>query len=324
MNFWRQVPTATKVYLAVLGYLIVLLIGLVFVRLSNGSLQGSAIWKFFSQKHDASSITLTPERTINVQASPLPPGSAVINTTASTSVREGPGNQFPEIALLEPDQIVPIEGVSHDKKWWAINLPYYSEGRGWVAVDSVIAENVTKVKEIAFETKEPVSTNTESGASILAIANVNVRSGPDIKYLKIGNIKKGQSAEVIGVSNDNFWWLIKLPDAKNVQGWISRDYVIARNTDNVPIIGPQAGVEQTLAPGSPYLVAVVGVNIRAGPDVTYAVVGQLTQGQLAEIVGVTKDGLWWAINYPAGDAGRGWVAAAYVKTENSGSVPVLK
>ncbi len=324
MNFWKQVPLATKVYLAVLGYLIVLLIGLVFVRMSNGSLQESAVWKFFSQKHNAGQSTLTPELTSNAQATLLPPGSAVINTTANTSVRAGPGNQFTEIALLEPDQIVPIEGVSHDKKWWAINLPYYSEGRGWVAVDSVNAENVTNVKEITFETKEPIVTITGSGASILAIANVNVRSGPDIKYLKIGNIKKGQSAEIIGVSNDNFWWLIKLPGANNIQGWISRDYVVARNTDNVPIVGLQAGVEQTLAPGSPYLVAVVGVNVRAGPDVTYAVVGQLTQGQVAEIVGVTKDGLWWAINYPTGEAGRGWVAAAYVKTENSGSVPVIK
>ncbi len=66
------------------------------------------------------------------------------------------------------------------------------------------------------------------------------------------------------------------------------------------------------------------VNVRAGPDVTYAVVGQLNQGQLAEVIGVTRDGLWWAIKYPAAEGGEGWVAAAYVKTENTGSVPVVK
>jgi len=50
-----------------------------------------------------------------------------------------------------------------------------------------------------------------------------------------------------------------------VQGWISRDYVVTRNAENVPVVGPQVGTEATLVPGSPYLVAVLTVNVRAGP-----------------------------------------------------------
>jgi uncharacterized protein YraI len=324
MNFWKQLPTITKIYLAVLVYLIVLLIGLVFVRMTNGSIQESSLWRLIFHKQSGRNSTLTPALPIVVPTVTFPPGSAILHVLENTPVHDGPGDQFAVIALLEKDQTIRILGVSQDKKWWVIDLPYYTNGRGWVSVERVQAENASNVQVVIPETATPAGADaTGSGATAMAIANVNVRSGPDIKYLKIGNMKKGQSAEVIGASEDHSWWLIKLPDTKNVQGWISRDYVVARNTDNVPVIGSQ-GAGQTIAPGSPYLVAVMTVNVRAGPDITYAVVGQLSQGQLAEIIGVTRDGLWWEIKYPAAEGAMGWVAAAYVKAENAGSVPVTK
>ena len=325
MSLWKQVPKITKVYLAILAYLVVLLVGLVFIRMSNGSIKESSLWKMIAPKQTDSQSEATLAGSALVPTETFPPGSATLHAMGNTQVFDGPGDQYAVIALLEDDQAVRIVGVSQNGQWWAIDLPYYATGRGWVSIDKAKAENVTNVQVIVQETAMPGNLTTpSSGASIMAIANVNVRSGPDVKYLKIGNIKKGQSAEVIGVSDDRFWWLIKLPGTKNVQGWISRDYVIASKTDNVPVVGSQAGAEQTIVPGSPYIVAVMTVNVRAGPDITYAIVGQLNQGQLAEILGVTRDGLWWAIKYPAAEGEQGWVAAAYVKAENSDSVPVMK
>lgn len=325
MSFWKQVPTITKIYLAVLVYLIVLLIGLVIVRWGNGSIRESSLWRLIAHNRNDQKSTLTPDLQAIMPTATFPPGSAILHAPGNIPVLEGPGDQYAVIALLEKDQIVRIVGVSQDKKWWVIDLPYFAKGQGWVSADKVQVENAVNVQVVIPEPDTTAAAaTTESGATVMAIANVNVRSGPDLKYTKIGNIKKGESAEVIGVSDDKNWWLIKLPGTKNVQGWIARDYVMARNTDNVPVIGSQAGAEQTIVPGSPYLVAVMTVNIRTGPDVTFAVIGQLNQGQLAEIIGVTRDGLWWAIKFPAAEGGQGWVAAAYVKAENSGSVPVLK
>jgi uncharacterized protein YraI len=325
MSFWKQVPRLTKVYLAVLVYLIVLLIGLVFVRMNNGSIKESSLWKFINRKQNDRQATGTPAVPVLVPTATFIPGSAILQATGNVPVREGPGDQYAVIAFLENNQSARIVGVSQDKGWWVIDLPYFTNSRGWVSANKVKVENVNNVEVMTLETETPVGEVTPgSGASVMAIANINVRSGPDTKYMKIGNISKGQTVEVIGVSEDKYWWLVKLPGTKNVQGWISRDYVVASHTDSVPVIGSQTGVEQTLAPGSPYLVAAMTVNVRAGPDVTYAIVGQLNQGQLAEVIGVTRDGLWWAIKYPPAEGGQGWVAAAYVKTENSGSVPVLK
>ena len=325
MSFWKQIPRLTKVYLAVLVYLIVLLIGLVFVRMTNGSFKNSSLWKLFTHKQNDRTTTSSPAVSISLPTATFIPGTAILHATGNVPVREGPGDQYAVIAFLENDQAARIIGVSQDKGWWVIDLPYFTNGRGWVSANKVKVENANNVEVLALETTTPEGAATPgNGATVMAIANVNVRIGPDVKYMKIGNISKGQTVEVIGVSEDKYWWLVKLPGTKNVQGWISRDYVVASHTDNVPVIGSQAGVEQTLAPGSPYLVAAMTVNVRAGPDVTYAIVGQLNQGQLAEVIGVTRDGLWWAIKYPQAEGGQGWVAGAYVKTENTGDVPVVK
>ncbi len=169
------------------------------------------------------------------------PGSAILQATENTPVLEGPGDQYPVIAFLENNQSARIIGVSQDKRWWAIDLPYFANGRGWVSANKVKVENANNVQVITLETETPAGEVTPgSGASVMAIANVNVRSGPDTRYMKIGNISKGQTVDVVGVSEDQYWWLVKLPGTKNVQGWISRDYVVASHTDNVPVIGSQS------------------------------------------------------------------------------------
>ncbi len=58
------------------------------------------------------------------------------------------------------------------------------------------------------------------------------------------------------------------------------------------------------------------LNIRAGPGINYAILGQLKQGEAVTIVGKSQDGLWWQIR-------RGWVSATYIQVSGDISpVPV--
>ncbi len=58
------------------------------------------------------------------------------------------------------------------------------------------------------------------------------------------------------------------------------------------------------------------LNIRAGPGLNYAILGQLKQGEAITIVGKSQDGLWWQVS-------RGWVSATYVQvTGDTAAVPV--
>ena len=49
------------------------------------------------------------------------------------------------------------------------------------------------------------------------------------------------------------------------------------------------------------------VNVRSGPDTRYASVGQLTLGQVLEVVGRSEDNAWLQVVYLAAPGGRGWV-----------------
>jgi serine/threonine-protein kinase len=83
-------------------------------------------------------------------------------------------------------------------------------------------------------------------------------------------------------------------------------------------------VPPTPEPGVPTITAVADVNVRSGPDVAYEVIGSLSQGQTAEAVGLSADGMWWAINFPASPTGQGWVSDAFVTAEDTENLPVIQ
>ena len=72
-----------------------------------------------------------------------------------------------------------------------------------------------------------------------AVANfyVNIRSGPGTEYPAYGVAAYGSSAEIIGVSPDRKWWMVRLPTtiSPDGTGWVSAEYVTAYNTDQVPV-----------------------------------------------------------------------------------------
>jgi uncharacterized protein YraI len=57
------------------------------------------------------------------------------------------------------------------------------------------------------------------------------------------------------------------------------------------------------------LTALVNLNVRIGPGLDYATIGQLVQGQSTQITGKNSAGTWWQIVYPPGNSSQGWVSA---------------
>jgi hypothetical protein len=105
----------------------------------------------------------------------------------------------------------------------------------------------------------------QSGAPSLTVTNefVNVRTGPDTVYDKIGELQQGQTAPVKGKSADGKWWQISFPGGAGGVGWVITDYVQANDAaSNVPVASappkpqpPVVAVQPTAAP--PVLVPLV-------------------------------------------------------------------
>jgi hypothetical protein len=72
----------------------------------------------------------------------------------------------------------------------------------------------------------------------------------------------------------------------------------------------------TLAPSpgtaaSPTAITRTRLNVRAGPDTAYPLLGTLDEGQTVQMTGRNQDSTWWQIVYPPGSSARGWIAAEY-------------
>ena len=86
----------------------------------------------------------------------------------------------------------------------------------------------------------------------------------------------------------------------------------------IPTVAPTAEV------GQPALTATRDTAIYAGPGTDYPQLGTLQSGLSANVVGKNEDGSWWAIDFPNGPNGVGWVPNGDVRTTDVGNVPVLQ
>ena len=65
------------------------------------------------------------------------------------------------------------------------------------------------------------------------------------------------------------------------------------------------------------------VNVRSGPGITYALLGQINQNQPVQITGVDAGKEWFSIIYPSGSQNRGWVTTQYIQSTGIENLPVL-
>lgn len=82
-------------------------------------------------------------------------------------------------------------------------------------------------------------------------------------------------------------------------------------------------VPPTAVPGEPMVTARLDTPVLAGPGNLYPTVGSLLAGQSSQAIGVSADGQWWVIRFPAAPGQQGWVPANTVQAQNTTGLPVV-
>ena len=98
--------------------------------------------------------------------------------------------------------------------------------------DDAIAVQMVRELEIALPEPAP---GVPTGR-VTAPQGVNVRSGPGTNFPVLGVAPFGAEGEIIGRSANSAWWVVAIPSAPGGNGWVSADFVAARNAEDVPII----------------------------------------------------------------------------------------
>ena len=266
---------------------------------------------------------------------PLPePGLPSATALEAVNLRSGPGTLYPGYGIAPKGATGEVIGVSEDRQWWVVKLPFNISptGQGWVSGQYVQVSNAENVIVLPTPPLPPgveLPPPPSQGPTATALDAVYVRSGPGVQYPAYGIAQKGAKGEVIGVSGDGKWWVVKLPTTLvgSGQGWVSADWVKTENTEGVPVIPPPAQEPPVDVPsppeGVPFAIALDYVNIRSGPGTQYASYGIAQPGASAEIIGQSTDARWWVVKLPSVATGQGWVSADYVQASMAGGVPIL-
>ncbi len=138
------------------------------------------------------------------------PAEVQVSAGNVINVRSGPGADYRSIGRLREGQTAPVLGKSLDQTWWHIR---YGGKLGWVSAEYV--EAYTPPPAPAAEVV-PASVAVNRGDL------VNVRSGPGVDYDVLGRLAGGQTAGIVGRSDDDAWWQIRFGER---QGWVSARYV---------------------------------------------------------------------------------------------------
>jgi hypothetical protein len=85
----------------------------------------------------------------------------------------------------------------------------------------------------------PQSTNTPNFPRVTVSVDTNCRTGPGNPYDQVGALMVGQSAEVVGRSQYNDSWIIRLPNKPTVTCWLWGQYgTVTGDTSQLPIYQP--------------------------------------------------------------------------------------
>lgn len=180
---------------------------------------------------------------------PPAPGEPAFVAQESLYVRTGPGEAYPAYGTAEKGARGGVFGVDETLQWFTVRLDpaVIGKGHGWVRTSLVETENVdlddlTVVKEPVqperVEPPEPAPGDPQA----TAIDYVNVRTGPSTLYPIVAVALPGGNAGVSGKSADSQWWQVIVGTSYTPSGlaWVNAGYVVTENTEDVPIVEPEA------------------------------------------------------------------------------------
>ena len=273
---------------------------------------------------------------------PEPPaGSATVTANVNVNVRSGPGMQFKVINVALKDDKGEVLGVSPDGYWYNVPIPQgvSSYETGWLAKDFVTLSipDGTALKVITpplLPGLVPVEPPPSGSPSATVLERGGVRSGPGIEYPIYGLTSVGVQVSIVGKTQDEEWWAIKLPTSYTPDGlgWMNKIYLETKNVTNVkvlaaPALPPDA---RPTAPGGgqPAAKALEPINVTSGPGNQYPSYGKAPAGTIMSVIGISPDGEYWVIQLPEEIAKdkRGWVPVRLTnasKTDNN-NVPVIQ
>ena len=172
-------------------------------------------------------ISITESSTSNDNSSNTPSTGKMLMSTAGLNVRSGASTEYGIIGYIKKNEKVEMLGVA-SSGWYKVKL---SNGTVGYASNLYLKE-VDDTSQDTPDNNDNNSSNNNSSNNggndsviidtLIATANLNVRSGPSTSNSIIGVVYKGDNVSIVEKTN-NYWYKVKLSNGKI--GYCSATYL---------------------------------------------------------------------------------------------------
>lgn len=203
-----------------------------------------------------------------------------VYANAAVNVRSGPGTNYAKLGELKRGDTVTLVGSTGS--WsiikWGTGTAYVSSG---------------------YLSQGSTGGGTTTGTTMVATANVNVRTGPSTSYSIIGYLAKGETVQKTGTSGN--WTQVRY---NNQTAYVSSSY-----------LKTYTGGGTSTPDNTSLLYATKATAVRTGPSTAYRAIGYLDAGDSITYLGV-YNASWYQVQL---GVNVGYVYAPDMRMYGSGS-----
>ena len=218
-----------------------------------------------------------------------------------TFIHSGPNVGYSRLATLSPGESVKAIARTNNRRWVYVMS---DKGQGWVAEGDLDLMGALSLL--------PTWTGPTSGAEYVPLADtkemIELRSGPDRGYNKVGSLDAGVEVVVISRSSNRLWVFVESPVGN---GWVEAEYLdISAGVNPLPIWGePMSGAR--FEPEAEVISAEI-IPILAGPRDGYNIIGELQPGTTGVLL--ARNGVW---RYIKTASVSGWVERQHLDVDGT-------
>ena len=237
-------------------------------------------------------IALTNVPKVSAESYFVPPKN-VLTTKDTVNMRYGNSKETERVGKISGNQEVEVL-ISYDEEW---DLVRYKNTIGFVKrefLDGIVDPN--------FD-----SNITLCGGYVTALEGVRLRNGDSTEHEIIGNLSQGEEAEVIGIT-DNNWFIVKTDD---MIGFVSGEYVHYSIEKNQDVVTEQQVVTQPTVTDL-YIYPTSNLNFRESPDKESKKISLIDKGTPLKLLDFLNTG-WFQVEY---NGQIGYVSADYISFNN--------
>ncbi|MCL4878842.1 MAG: SH3 domain-containing protein [Anaerolineae bacterium] len=167
---------------------------------------------------------------------------------------------------------------------------------------------------------------------VRANGNVRLRAEPSLDSERVALIGWGDIAVLLAVTEDGEWYQLNF---NNIIGWAVSEWFTlvsgeieplvdvtpATNAEGTPIpVQPAAVTAPGAAPATGLVRSLDNVRIRQEPNIRSPRIGFIGWGELAELLAVSADGVWYQVDY---DGVIGWSVAELFEVVGSDNPTII-